>query len=162
MIIKDVKGNELLEVLQVEEDMAEKLYSPVNHALVVVRVGQDYLMGWNHWRKNWEIFGGCKEDGESIRECIIREGYEELGLKNVEYEYLGLMHFKMAPGYFNKEWHEEYGALYGVTLPEHMMEEMEQYRMDKEEVEKLAFYNEVRQEKIAAIDEWLLGLYSCK
>lgn len=159
MIIKDGKGNELLEVIQVEEVKAEKIYSPVNHALVVVKIGNEYLMGWNHWRKNWEIFGGCREEGESIRECIVREGYEELGLKDVKYEYLGLMHFKMAPGYFNKEWHEEYGGLYGVTLPENMLDEIERYRSDKEEVEKLALYRDIKQERIAAIDEWLLTYY---
>lgn len=159
MIIKDAKGNELLEIIQVTEDFAEKSYSPVNHALVVVKIGNEYLMGWNHWRKNWEIFGGCKEEGESIRECIVREAYEELGLKDVKYEYLGLMHFKMAPGYFNKEWHEEYGALYGVTLSEDKLDEIEKYRSDKEEVEKLAFYRDIKQERIAAIDEWLLTYY---
>lgn len=50
MIVKDDKGNELLELIDVDENQAEKLYHPVNHALVVVRVGKEYLMGWNHWR----------------------------------------------------------------------------------------------------------------
>lgn len=64
MIVKDAKGNELLEVIDVPEERAEKMYNPVNHCLAVVKVGNEYLMGWNHWRKDWEIFGGCKEDGE--------------------------------------------------------------------------------------------------
>lgn len=69
----------MLEIIDVEEKEAELLYHPVNHALAVVKVGNDYLLGWNHYREDWEIFGGCKEDGESIRDCIIRECYEELG-----------------------------------------------------------------------------------
>ena len=157
MIVRDSKGNELFEIIQVEEELAEQQYSPVNHSLAVVKVGDDYLLGWNKWRKNWEIFGGCKEEKETIRECIIRECYEELGLENVEYTYLGLMHFKMAPGYFNPEWHEEYGGLYGITIPYEMLEVLEKYRTDKEEVEKLALYSQIKgKEKIAAIDEKLL------
>lgn len=62
-----------------------------------------------------------------------------MGLKNVNYTYIGLMHHKMAPGYFDSEWHEEYGALYGVTLPVGMLEIIENNRTDKEEVAKLTF-----------------------
>ncbi len=157
MIVRDSAGNELLEVLDVPEELAEQQYSPVNHALLVVKIGDEHLLGWNHWRQDWEIFGGCKEEGETLRGCIEREAEEELGLAGVEYTYLGLMHDKMAPGYFNPKWHEEYGGLYGVTLPESMLQEIENRRMDKEEVEKLTFYSQIKgKEKIAAIDEALL------
>lgn len=160
MIVKDSRGNELLEIISVDEAEAERSYDNITHALAVVKTGDEYLMGWNHWRKSWEIFGGCREPGETIRECIEREGFEELGLKNAEYTYIGLMHYKMAPGYFNPEWHEEYGALYGITLPEKMPEEMESYRGDKEEVEKLSFYSAVKgKEPIAEIDEVLLNYW---
>lgn len=157
MIVRDSAGNELLEVIDVPEEVAEQQYSPVNHALLVVKIGEEYLLGWNKWRQDWEIFGGCKEEGETLRECIKREAEEELGLTGVGYTYLGLMHDKMAPGYFNPEWHEEYGGLYGVTLSESMLQEIENRRMDKEEVEKLAFYSRIKgKEKVAAIDEALL------
>lgn len=157
MIVRDIRGNELLDIIKVAEELAEKQYSPVNHSLAVVKIGKEYLLGWNHWRKNWEVFGGCREEGESIRQCITRECYEELGLKDVEYTYLGLMYDKMAPGYFNPEWHYEYGALYGVTLPEEALKDIEGNRTDKEEIERLAFYSEIKgKEPIAAIDERLL------
>ena len=157
MIVKDSVGNELLAVIDVPEETAEKQYSPVTHALLVVKSGEEYLLGWNRWRQDWEIFGGCKEKGETLRECIMREAEEELGISGVEYTYLGLMHYKMAPGYFNPEWHEEYGALYGVTLRSEMLKEIEAKRADKEEIERLAFYSQVKgKEKIAEIDEALL------
>lgn len=157
MIVVDAKGNELLEIVNVAEDNADKEYEPINHCLAVVKIGNDYLMGWNKWRQDWEIFGGCREENETIRECIIRECAEELGLKNVDFEYLGLMYYKMAPGYFNPEWHNEYGGLYGITLTEEYLEIIEKHRTDKEEVEKLAFYKEIKEkEKIAPIDEKLL------
>lgn len=157
MIIRDSAGNELLAIIDVSEETAEQQYCPVTHALLVVKIGEEYLLGWNRWRQDWEIFGGCKEEGETLWECIVREAEEELGIKDVEYTYLGLMHYKMAPGYFNPEWHEEYGALYGVTLSEEMLEEIEANRADKEEIEKLSFYSQVRgKEKVAEIDEALL------
>lgn len=97
------------------------------------------------------------EKGETLRECIERECYEELGLYGVEYTFLGLMKFKMAPGYFNPEWHTEYGGLYGVSLPLEMLETMKQYRIDKEEIERISFYREIGTwEKKAVIDEKLL------
>ena len=157
MIVKDSNGNELLAILNVLEEPAEQQYSPVTHALLVVKLGEEYLLGWNRWRQDWEIFGGCKEAGETLRQCVEREAEEELGLSGVEYTYLGLMHYKMAPGYFHPEWHEEYGALYGVTLPEEMLKEIEAKRADKEEIERLAFYSQVKgKEKVAEIDEVLL------
>lgn len=67
------------------------------------------------------------------------------------------MYYKMAPGYFNPEWHYEYGGLYGITLPKECLEVIEKYRTDKEEVEKLALYKDIKgKEKIAPIDEKLL------
>lgn len=160
MLVVDAKGNELLEIVNVTEENADKEYGPINHCLAVVKIGNDYLFGWNKWRQDWEIFGGCREENETLRECIIRECEEELGLNNVEFEYLGLMYYNMAPGYFNPEWHNEYGGLYGITLPEEYLEIIEKYRTDKEEVEKLSFYQEIKgKEKIAPIDEKLLEFW---
>ena len=159
MLVKDSRGNELLEVLRVSEEEAMKNYCPVNHALLVVKIGDDYLLGWNKWRQDWEIFGGCMEEGETLRECIIREAKEELGLSNVEFTWLGLMHDKMAPGYFNPEWHEEYGGLYGVTLTKEQLAEFEKSREDKEEIEKLAFYSQIKNECVALNDEKLLEFW---
>ena len=122
-----------------------------------MKIGDDYLLGWNNWRKDWEIFGGCREENESLRECITRECKEELGIENAEFTFLGLMYYKMAPGYFNPDWHNEYGGLYGITLSEDCLQMIEEHRTDKEEVEKLAFYSDIKEkEKIAVIDEKLL------
>lgn len=132
-------------------------YSPVTNALVVVKCGSRYLLGFNKWRKRFEIFGGCREENETLRECISRETMEELGLKNVNFEYFGLVHYNMAPSYFNKEWHEEYGALYGLIVPESSFVEIESSRIDRDEIERLAFYDEIKgKEYVAQIDEYLL------
>lgn len=144
MIVMDDKENELIEIINTAEENADKEYKPINHCLAVVKIGNDYLMGWNRWRQDWEIFGGCREENETMRECFMRECEEELGLRNVDFEYLGLMYYKMAPGYFNPEWHNEYGGLYGITLPEEYLQIIEKNRTDKEEVERLAFYTKIR------------------
>ncbi len=160
MIIKDARGNEFLGLVYVEEEQADKAYHPVNHARAVVKVGKDYLLGWNHWRKDWEIFGGCREKEETIRECIVRECKEELGIENVEFTYLGLMKYNMAPGYFNPAWHIEYGGFYGVTLPEDAINIIKKYREDREEIETLKFYGNIkRRDKISKIDEKLLDYW---
>ncbi len=159
MLVKDSRGNELLAVIDVSEEEAMKKYAPVNHALLVVKIDEEYLMGFNKWRQDWEIFGGCMEEGETLRECIIREAKEELGLSNVEFTWLGLMHDKMAPGYFNPKWHEEYGGLYGVMLTRGQFAQIEKCREDKEEIEKLAFYSQIKGECIAPIDEKLLEFW---
>ena len=44
---------------------------------LVVKIGDDYLKEFNHWRKVWKIFGGCSEKGETMRIAMIREAKEE-------------------------------------------------------------------------------------
>ncbi len=157
MLIKDVKGNELLDLIKADEEKADESYSPITHCLAVVKAGDDYLLGWNKYRQEWEIFGGCREEGETLRTCVGRELEEELGIKDTKFTFLGLMHLHLAPGYFNPEWHNEYGGLYGITIPADAVKEIEAFRTDKEEVEKLAFYSDVKgKDKIAVIDEYLL------
>lgn len=161
MLVKTENGSELLEMVQVSECEAGKLYSPINCSLGIVKIGDEYLMGWNKWRQDWEIFGGCREMGETVRACMEREGLEELGLSNLDWTFLGLMHCKMAPDYFNPEWHYEYGGIFGVSLPQEYLEIIERDRKDREEIERLAFYSEVKgKEKIAVIDEKLLDYWS--
>lgn len=159
MIAKDKRGNELLEIIFIDEDVVDN-YKPLTHSLAVVKMGADYLMGYNHYRNDWEIFGGCIENNESIRDCIIREVYEELGIKSNDYKFIGLIKYKMAPGYFNPEWHEEYGALYGMSLDKAAFDIINEHQMDKDEIERIEFYSKIKSnEEIAIIDEKLLDYY---
>ena len=66
--------------------------------------------------KNLDKFLSILEEGEGLRECITRECEEELGITGIEFEYLGTVHYYMPPNYWVKDWHEEYGGLYGITL----------------------------------------------
>ena len=45
MILKDSRGNELVEIIDVGEDSAMAEFSPITPCLAVVKVGGDYLLG---------------------------------------------------------------------------------------------------------------------
>lgn len=156
---KDQDGNLLLSVENMDEAAlsADPLYT---HCLAVVKVGEEYLLGWNRWRERYEIFGGGKEKGESARECIVRECGEELGLASCGVRYLGAMRFLLKPDYFSEKEREELGGLYGITLPAESLDELSRRIKDREEIKGLAFYSQIRgREPIALIDEKLLEFY---
>ncbi len=58
-----------------------------------------YLMLYRNKKKQdvnqgkWIGVGGHKEDGETIEECLLREVYEETGLKLLSYSLRGKLHF---------------------------------------------------------------------
>ena len=161
MIFKAKNGAEIIEKIAVSEEEALVRFTDINHALVVVKIEDDYLLGYHKWRDDWETFGGLIEDGESLRECIRRECEEELGITDVDFEYLGVVHYYMPPGYWVKEWHHEYGGLYGITLSREALPMIEEKRRDKDEIGEIELYSKLktREEKIDEINEKLLEFY---
>lgn len=159
-ICKDEKGNILASIEKMSEE--ELSASPLlTHCLAVVKVGDEYLLGRNKWRNRYEIFGGCREKGESARECILRECNEELGFDSTDITYIGAMRYILKPDYFSKEEREELGGLYGISLPDVSLEELSKCIKDKEEITELKLYSEVKdKEPIAVIDEKLLEFYT--
>lgn len=158
-ILKDWDGNLFISITNEGEDKLSEC-PQLTHCLAVVKIENDYLLGWNKWRNRWEIFGGCIDKGETPRECIIRECYEELGIENADFEYLGMMKFLMMPDYFSSEERIEYGGLYGITIDGISLNEIYDQINDRDEIVKLAFYKDVKnREPIAPIDEKLLEYY---
>lgn len=158
-ILKDWDGNIFISIANSDEAELEECLL-LTHCLAVVKLGNDYLLGWNKWRNRWEIFGGCIDHGETARECIIRECYEELGVQSAEFKYLGLMKFLMMPDYFSSEERIEYGGLYGITLENISIDAICAQINDRDEITKLALYSQVKnREPIAPIDEKLLEYY---
>ena len=45
MILKDSRGNEFVEMINVDENSAMAEYSPITGCLAVVMIGSDYLLG---------------------------------------------------------------------------------------------------------------------
>ena len=159
-ICKDQDGNKLLLIEKMSE--AELSESPLfTHCLAVVKVGDEYLLGRNKWRNRYEIFGGCREKGESARDCISRECNEELGFASPDITYIGTMRLLLKPDYFSKEEREELGGLYGISLPNISPEDLYSRIKDKEEITELRFYSQIKEkEPIALIDEKLLEYYT--
>ena len=157
-ICKDQDGNVLLTIEKMSEE--ELSGSPLfTHCLAVVKVGDEYLLGRNKWRNRYEIFGGCREKGESSRDCILRECNEEFGFASSDITYLGAMRILLKPDYFSKVEREELGGLYGISLPNTSLEDIYSCIRDKEEITELKFYSQVKdKEPIALIDEKLLEL----
>ena len=159
MLAIDQFGNKLLEFIEITEEDAALQFSPITVCLLVVKVGKDYLMGFNHWRKAWEIFGGCPEEGETMRETMVREAKEELGIDCIP-EWLGLAHFEMQPDYFSNVVREEYGAIFGVSLGDEYLEQIEKMRIDREEIEKISLLGEISSgEEIRELDRKLTEFY---
>ena len=162
MIFKATNGAEILEKIEISEAEAmQSFYPALNHALVLVKIEDDYLLGYHKWRDDWETFGGLIEPSESLPECIKREVEEELGITDMSFTYLGIVHYHMPPDYWNKDWHEEYGGLYGMTISREMLQTIEELRRDKDEIGEIACYSELkrRNEKIDEINEKLLEFY---
>lgn len=116
VIITDTKGNQILDIFIIPEEQMPSIATPLTNSLVVVKVGIGYLVGFNNYRKVWEIFGGCIEMGETPRQCAMRELKEETGIEEENLTYIGLVKYFLKPDYFSPEERIEYGALYGVTL----------------------------------------------
>lgn len=158
-ICKDYDGNIFISFEHSDEALLSE--NPLlTHCLAVVKIGNDYLLGWNKWRNRYEIFGGCIEKGETARDCIIRECSEELGVVSFDITYLGTMKFLMKPDYFSSNERIELGGLYGIILPDLNIDDISRMIKDKEEITKLALYSQVKdKEPIALIDEKLLEYY---
>ena len=67
--------------------------------LCYIEKNEKYLMLYRNKKKNdinqgkWIGVGGHKEEGETIEECLLREVYEETGLKLLNFELCGKLHF---------------------------------------------------------------------
>ena len=158
-ICKDQDGNTLVSIEGMNEEALSK--DPLfTHCLAVVKVGDEYLLGRNKWRKRFEIFGGCVEKGETARECIVRECNEELGFDISDITYLGAIKLSLKPDYFSKEERIELGGLYGISLPDMSVDTLFGMIKDKDEITQLALYSKIKDnEPIALIDEKLLSYY---
>lgn len=156
-ILTDEDGNLFLSLEQCSEDSVTEGFQPLTHCLAIVTLDNRPLFGFNQWRNRYEIFGGCIENDETPRECIERECYEELGISSIEFTFIGIMKFLMQPDYFSDRVRIEYGALYSVSLYGRSLKELSAQINDRQEITKLAFYDEIKDQfPIAAIDEKLL------
>lgn len=89
MQVENKGGYKLLEYLKINEDDINN-YNNITSAGVVLEVDGKYLIGWNNWRKQWELAVGGIEKGETPREAATRELFEETHQKVAYLEFKGL------------------------------------------------------------------------
>jgi 8-oxo-dGTP diphosphatase len=94
-----------------ERDAAR--FQPLTHALIVVKHADSYLLAWNNFRQEWEIAGGVIDPGDTPRECVSRELFEETGQTTESIRFCGVMKLQLQPD--NRI---EYGALFAGDLDE--------------------------------------------
>lgn len=71
MLAIDQSGNKLLEFIKITEEDAALQFSPITVCLLVVKIGEDYLMGFNHWRMGYHV----TKEGQRNEEvnCVKRK-----------------------------------------------------------------------------------------
>jgi len=97
MLAKNKSGWKLIEYIDIKEDNIEQ-YENVTGAYAILRIKNQYVVGYNDWRKQWEFPAGGIEEGETAREAAIRELYEETHQKNEHLDFKGLFKVEDAKG----------------------------------------------------------------
>ena len=87
-----------------------------NSYLMLHRVSKDKDVN----KDKWIGVGGHFEDGESPEECLLREVYEETGLKLTSYSFRGLITF------VSEEWPTEYMCLFTADAYEGSIKECDE------------------------------------
>lgn len=144
------KGDVFEELLVITEEQVDQtsLDYPITHAFVVAKNKEGFLLLFNSWKDNWELAGGLIEPGETLRECAIREMFEETNQSPGRIEFKGLMKFKLRNGKI------EYGGLFSADI------ENERPFLMNEEANKIIFWDGIKDiGYIDEIDKELLKYY---
>lgn len=131
-----------------EEIHTLELDAPITHALVVAKSSSGFLLMFNKWKQQWEIAGGIREKGETLRSCALRELLEETNQIPSTTRFAGLMKFKLKKG------NTEYGGLFCSTI-----DEVRPFQ-ENDEAEKIVFWDGITKiGYINEIDHALLSYY---
>ncbi|MFD0679635.1 MULTISPECIES: NUDIX domain-containing protein [unclassified Paenibacillus] len=144
------RGDIFEQFIEIPEEQIEScsLQYPLTHALIVARSVNGFLLLYNTWKKHWELAGGMLEEGESLRECALREMLEETNQIPDKIQFMGLMKFVLASG------RTEYGGLYCAFI------EKERPFEENAEAKEIVFWDQAAPiGYIDEIDQQLLNYY---
>lgn len=83
-------GWKVIDFLSIKEESIIE-YSPVAGSYAVLSCNNVYLICYNTYRKQWEFPAGQRENGETSKECALRELYEETGQMIKAINFIGLL-----------------------------------------------------------------------
>jgi 8-oxo-dGTP diphosphatase len=111
--LRDQVGNVLVDFHVVEESDLPTLDSqlPLPASFIVVLFGNNILMVFDRWRRQWELPGGNRERGETPRQAAMRELAEETGIEAVELCFAAVAEFDL-----RSPPRREYTAVYRTEL----------------------------------------------
>ncbi|MGM9557983.1 MAG: NUDIX hydrolase [Oscillospiraceae bacterium] len=95
---RNKSGWTLLEYLKISEE--EITTHDVTGAFAVLTVSGLYLIGFHHWRKQWEFPAGGIEPGETARQAAAQELLEETLQKASDFVFKGLFRAKKPNGMY--------------------------------------------------------------
>jgi 8-oxo-dGTP diphosphatase len=94
-----------------ERELDSDTCRPLPGSVIAVRHSQDFLLVYHHTRQRWELPGGHIEEGESPRDCAVRELLEETGQSVECLAFEAVLKLRAGPD--NRI---EFGALYSGSL----------------------------------------------
>ena len=116
-------------------------YENVTGAFAIIFVGDKVLLGYNAWRKQWELPAGGIENGETARQAAIRELKEESHQENHELRFSGLAKIQKPNGL----------TCYQAVYVGNHIELTPFHKREGDEMEKILLWD--RQKDIGYIDE---------
>jgi 8-oxo-dGTP diphosphatase len=77
-----------------EKDILNNPQNNIKTAFVIVEYENKFMLLYNKYHKHWELTGGFIEQGESPKECAIRECKEESNQKIENLTFIGLAKYE--------------------------------------------------------------------